>query len=309
MINDKAFFKLVLDTMPDQVVVINSVGDIVYINRSWQNFGEQNDCACCEVWEQQNYLTECEKAAKKGDEFGLKALNGITSVISGTRDDFYLEYPCHSEDEKRWFMMRVVSFNHIENGYYAISHQNITERKLAEELVQKQLGIDGLTNIANRGYFDEFLIKEWNRCKRLNMPLSLVIIDLDDFKLLNDTYGHQQGDTCLKKVANLLKDFAKRPSDLCARFGGEEFVLVYGNTNSDQACNILYSLQKAFLALNIENKHSLPNKKLTVSMGATTVVPCDSFTSEELLKEADDLLYKAKNQGKNQLCVSDLNFV
>ena len=75
MIDDKAFFKLVLDTTPDQVVVINSKGDIVYINRSWQNFGEQNDCACCDMWEQQNYLAECEKAAKKGDSFGLKAFN------------------------------------------------------------------------------------------------------------------------------------------------------------------------------------------------------------------------------------------
>jgi len=309
VIDDKAFFKLVLDTTPDQVVVINSKGDIVYINRSWQNFGEQNDCACCDMWEQQNYLAECEKAAKKGDSFGLKAFNGIKSVISGANDDFYLEYPCHSEDEKRWFMMRVVSFSHTDKAYYAISHQNITERKLAEEQVQKLAAIDGLTDIANRGFFDTFLEQEWNRCQRLGMPLSLAIIDIDDFKLLNDTYGHQQGDTCLKRLAKVLNEFTKRPGDLCARFGGEEFVLVYGNTNSDQALLVLNDILEKLKQLNIENKHSLPSRTLTVSVGLTTIIPSSDFTCAYLIKEADDLLYKAKDKGKDALCVSDLALI
>jgi len=309
VLDDKMFLKQVLDTTPDQVVVINDSGEIVFVNKSWQNFGEQNDCTCCDVWEQKNYLVECKKAADNGDEFGLNAYQGILAIIEQQQSDFYLEYPCHSENEKRWFMMRVVPFELSDKKYYVISHQNITERKLAEEQVQKLAAIDGLTDIANRGFFDTFLEQEWNRCQRLGMPLSLAIIDIDDFKLLNDTYGHQQGDTCLKKVAKVLNEFTKRPSDLCARFGGEEFVLVYGNTSSDQALLVLNDILEKLKHLNIENKHSLPSQTLTVSVGLTTITPNSDFTCAYLIKEADDLLYKAKDKGKDALCVSDLALI
>lgn len=308
MLDDKLFLKLVLDTMPEQVVVINKEGDIVFINKGWQNFGEENDCSCG-AWEKENYLFTCKKAADNGDEIGVRALEGINAVINEQQDDLYLEYPCHSDDEKRWFMMRVVPFKLNTDFYYVITHQNITERKLAEEEVQQLANIDGLTDIFNRGYFDSFLEQEWNRCKRLNMPLSLAIIDLDDFKLLNDTYGHQQGDECLKQVAAILEQYTKRPSDICARFGGEEFALVYGNTSSEQATTVINAIVEQLKQLNICNELSLPSKTLTVSIGLASVVPCSDYTIESMIKEADDLLYKAKATGKNLLCVADLTVV
>ena len=253
-------------------------------------------------------LFTCKKAADNGDEIGERALKGINAVINAEQEAFYLEYPCHSDDEKRWFMMRVVPFKYSTDFYYVITHQNITERKLAEE-VQKLANIDGLTDIFNRGYFDSFLEQEWNRCKRLNMPLSLALIDLDDFKLLNDTYGHQQGDECLKQVAAVLKQYTKRPSDICARFGGEEFVLVYGNTNSEQATIIINAIVEQLKQLNICNELSLPSKTLTVSVGLASVIPCNSYKIQNMVKEADDLLYKAKTAGKNLVCAADLTVV
>jgi diguanylate cyclase (GGDEF)-like protein len=306
MLNDTVFLQSILDTIPDHIVVINKVGDIIFTNKSWQSFGMQNNGHAADSWQQYNYLDECNKAALQGDQFGISAIKGIDAVISHKQADFYLEYPCHSDDELRWFMMRVVPFQHAQLEYYVISHKNITERKQAEENAKQLANIDGLTQIANRRYFDSALSNEWNRCRRLGMPLSIAMIDVDNFKLLNDTYGHQQGDVCLQHIAGLLKQYSKRPSDLCARFGGEEFVLMYGNTCAAQATANVEQIFARLKQLNIENKHSLPSKTLTVSVGICTLIPSDNNCAEELLIEADKLLYKAKKAGKNSMRVTDL---
>lgn len=96
----------------------------------------------------------------------------------------------------------------------------------AMEVLRHQSQVDGLTQISNRRNFEEFLHREWLRNRRLKTPLSLILCDIDCFKLYNDTYGHQAGDACLKQVANCLKGTIKRPADLVARYGGEEFVIV-----------------------------------------------------------------------------------
>jgi predicted signal transduction protein with EAL and GGDEF domain len=117
-----------------------------------------------------------------GDEFSNKAAAGIRSVIENRDTTFELEYPCHSPDEKRWFMMSVTHFQISEKRFFVISHKNITERKLAEEKVSNLARIDGLTNIPNRRTFDNFIHEEWNRCARLKKPICLAIVDLDNFK-------------------------------------------------------------------------------------------------------------------------------
>jgi diguanylate cyclase (GGDEF)-like protein len=200
---------------------------------------------------------------------------------------------------KRWFMMRVIPFETEGNNYYVISHQNITERKLAEEEVKNLARIDGLTNIPNRRTFNEFLHQEWRRCHRLKKPISLAIIDLDHFKLLNDTHGHQAGDECLVRVGSVIKEYANRPDDICARYGGEEFALVWGDTTLEQSKSLAMNLLKVITSLKIENHSSPTGNYMTASIGLSTMIPDTGDEEGKLIGMADSMLYKAKESGRN----------
>ncbi|MCO7205697.1 sensor domain-containing diguanylate cyclase [Pseudoalteromonas sp. B5MOD-1] len=302
MVESKEFLKSILDTISKHIVVIDEKGDIQFVNRSWQTFGDENNCQCNTQWEEQNYLAICQSAAQQGDEFGAQALSGISQVINQQLTEYYLEYPCHSNTDKRWFLMRAVPFEHASKRFIVISHINITERKIAEQQVQELARIDGLTLIANRRHFDDFYKQEWSRCARLKHPLSLAMIDLDNFKSLNDNFGHLVGDICLKEVAKLLPDYTRRPGDLCARYGGEEFVLVLGNTQSHQAQKLV---TRFMAALNTLQLPELAGHPLTVSIGLATIYPSSIDDAMLLIEMADNALYQAKEAGRNQLVIAD----
>lgn len=299
------FLRRVLDTISDHIVVIDGRGDIVFVNHNWTKFGENNDCRVGEDWAGVNYLAECDKAAAMGDDFGTQAASGIRQVIDGTKDGFYLEYPCHSPATRRWFMMQVKPFTLKGTSHFVLSHQDITERKLAEEKALSLSRRDGLTDTANRQYFDEFLDDEWKRCARLGLSLSLAILDLDYFKLLNDTYGHQAGDDALKRVATVLKNSCRRAMDMAARYGGEEFALVYGNTGLAEARNLVEQVLEEIRELAIANEESPTGKILTASAGLVSTCPDKSGSTESLIEAADNLLYSAKESGRDQLACSD----
>lgn len=301
MENSHDFLNQVIDSITEHIVVINEVGEIQFVNKSWETFANNNAYILDDGWSSVNYLDVCDKASAMEDVFGIIAGKGIRSVIENREKIFYLEYPCHSPDEKRWFMMRVTPFKSEGKKYFVISHQNITERKLAEEKVNNLALIDGLTNLANRRTFDEFLHEEWKRCIRLKHPISLAIVDLDHFKLLNDTYGHQYGDECLVKVGEILKEFANRPSDICARYGGEEFAIVWGDTSIEQAKKLSDRLLKEIISLNIENNKSPTESYLTASIGLAEMVPSRGSDETEIIREADNKLYKAKEDGRNRV--------
>jgi diguanylate cyclase (GGDEF)-like protein len=295
------FLRRIVDSITEHIVVINETGQIRFVNRSWKSFGKNNGCLITDHWIGINYLEECDKASSTGDDFGTNAAIGIRSVIEEKIKIFYLEYPCHSPEEKRWFMMRVTPFQIEYKNYFVVLHQNITERKLAEEEVRNLARIDGLTGIPNRRTFNEFFQEEWRRCMRLKKPICLAILDIDHFKLLNDTYGHQAGDDCLVKVGALLKGFAKRPGDLCARYGGEEFTLVWGDTTLDNATKLSIELCNCLPALKIPNVQSPTEKYVTASIGLAGMIPSRAVNEEELIREADRMLYKAKNNGRNRV--------
>ncbi len=295
------FFKSILDTITEHVVVINSNGDIIFANQSWINFGLNNNCLLNGSWDSINYLKVCDESVAMGDELASKAAEGIRKVINKEHAKFYLEYPCHSLHEQRWFMMWVTTFQVEKTDYYVISHQNITERKLAEEKALDSSRSDCLIGIPNRRCFNEFLSKEWKRCARLNTPITLAFIDIDHFKELNDTYGHQAGDECLQRIGRILKEYGKRPSDICARWGGEEFVLLFGNTTLDTALGIMNKFNNAIRALKIPNRNSPISPTVSVSIGVASMSPKDKPTESILIKYADNLLYIAKRNGKNQI--------
>lgn len=301
MIHSSSFLRSILNTVTEHIAVIDHQGYIQYVNLSWEKFAQDNDHILNCRWDDINYLEICDRSAELGDTLAQDAADGIRKIINNEEEEFYIEYPCHSPDEKRWFMMRVTQFQFENKAYYVLSHQNITERKLAEENVLTLSRLDRLTDIPNRGYFDDFFNDEWNRCKRLNMPISLALIDIDHFKSLNDTYGHLAGDECLKEIAVLLKSFTKRPSDLCARYGGDEFIMLFGNTDNETSLMMINNLLDAIRELKIPNLNHNAIPTITASVGLAAMYPDHKTTKEDLLRAADTALYISKERGRNQV--------
>lgn len=179
---------------------------------------------------------------------------------------------------------------------FFFGHKNI----LLTEQLKKQSNVDGLTQIANRTFFDKTLRKEWRRSRRLHSPLSLILCDIDHFKLYNDTYGHQEGDECLRKVAKTLNQMVNRPTDMVARYGGEEFVVILPNTPAEGGKAIAEMMQAAIITLRIPHATSKSDKYITVSFGIATMHE-DPFQEEELVNLADKALYASKKRGRNSV--------
>ena len=175
-------------------------------------------------------------------------------------------------------------------------------KKSLEELTLK-LGnlsvIDSLTNIANRRHFDNFLDLAWRSAMRDSQTLSILMIDVDYFKLYNDNYGHQKGDDCLKKVAQTLRKFGNRAKDLLARYGGEEFVFILADTTKFHLLNIAERIRQAVADMNIIHEYSHVSDRITISVGASICTPVKEYTPEALLMAADRGLYQAKKMGRN----------
>lgn len=174
---------------------------------------------------------------------------------------------------------------------------------LARELRQLSAE-DGLTGIANRRHLDQVLLREWRRATRGRYPLSLVLFDLDYFKDFNDRYGHQAGDECLKKVAQVLRAHCRRPGDMAARYGGEEFAVVLPGTGREDAREIATRICADVEALAIPHERSPSGAAVTVSAGVASVVPDRSAHPTDLIELADGALYRAKGGGRNRACVA-----
>ena len=163
--------------------------------------------------------------------------------------------------------------------------------------------IDALTGLTNRKYLDAFLKKEWQRAMDLQTPLILIMVDVDFFKMYNDTYGHQAGDECLKQVAKILSGALKRSSDMVARYGGEEFTIVLRESSLDFAIEIASSIQKALYAANIAHTGSEAEDRVTLSMGIAIQTPNNNSVLSTLIYRADEALYRAKKAGRNRYYV------
>ncbi|ABK46013.1 response regulator receiver modulated diguanylate cyclase [Magnetococcus marinus MC-1] len=166
----------------------------------------------------------------------------------------------------------------------------------------KQLAImDGLTGIANRRRFDQFVDYEWSRSLRYQHNFSLIMLDIDYFKRFNDCYGHAQGDQCLKQVAYAISQAMPRPMDLAARYGGEEFACVLPETSREGAVTVANRVLQGVQELRIAHAHSNVANHVTVSVGIASMVPRSEDIPTTLLARADQALYHAKNSGRNQL--------
>ncbi|UZE97154.1 GGDEF domain-containing protein [Alkalimarinus alittae] len=159
--------------------------------------------------------------------------------------------------------------------------------------------LDPLTELKNKRYFNEKMDEEFNRAMREKGPLSLIVIDLDNFKKVNDIYGHLIGDECLKEMSKTLKTEFNRTMDTLARIGGEEFAVLLPTLHQDQAILIADKLRRQIEKISIEYGDSDVN--LTASLGVSTLYPTNKNSSQELFKQADLALYEAKRLGRNRV--------
>ena len=174
------------------------------------------------------------------------------------------------------------------------------ELRTANSQLQELSNVDALTGLMNRRALDARLQHELELARRQGTPLTLVLCDVDHFKRYNDALGHVEGDACLRKVAQLLRETCRRPSDCAARYGGEEFALILPGTPRSGAMTYARALMRTMELVKIAHPDSDIAEHITLSGGITTCVPDDSTTAEGLLMRADDALYNAKAHGRHR---------
>ncbi|MEZ5446738.1 MAG: diguanylate cyclase [Gammaproteobacteria bacterium] len=169
----------------------------------------------------------------------------------------------------------------------------------------EMVNVDGLTGLLNRRFLDEMLAREWSRSARNHTPISLLMVDIDHFKQYNDTYGHLQGDDCLRNVARACRETLNRGADAMARYGGEEFVAVLPETPLSGAQTVAERMRTQVCSLALANAQSAVSGKVTVSIGCAAQVAEHGSTPEVLLQAADRMLYRAKDTGRNRVCPAE----
>jgi diguanylate cyclase (GGDEF)-like protein/hemerythrin-like metal-binding protein/PAS domain S-box-containing protein len=302
------FVRATIDGLSANICVVDASGKIVITNKPWNLFAAENGATEQNCGEGANYFRTCSVGTREEQAETAEILAGIRAVLAEELPEFVKEYPYHSPDVQRWFLCRVNPFQAAGKNYVVISHEDISERRRSEEAMQEcyrqveALSItDGMTGIANRRHFDEVLVQEHARHARSGAELSLILLDVDHFKLFNDRYGHLAGDECLRQIARVMAQCSARPADLAARFGGEEFVCILPDTDQSGAVFVAERMRRGILELAIPHQDSAFAGCVTASLGVVSL-PCTTEGSPlDLVCRVDELLYRAKSRGRNRI--------
>jgi len=197
-------------------------------------------------------------------------------------------------------MERDLRWNYLRNLLTEIETIRLEKAKAELELLSSS---DVLTGLANRRHCDVFLDTEWQMGIRYRTQLSMLFLDVDDFKAYNDHYGHQAGDICLQKIAIIIKECVHRPQDLCARYGGEEFIILLPNTSRESTLQLAEKIRNNVELENIPHAYSRASSHVTISIGVVSMIPQAGLNQNILVEMADKALYNAKNLGRNQIQV------
>jgi two-component system cell cycle response regulator len=286
--------RMIVDNMDEGLMIIEASGRVQYSNPACDRYlgyppdelaGHSLDQLLSQPAAQDylDYLSSCARHPAKVEPRGAREV-----LIR------------HRDGSLRAMDLTLTPMNAGEPLFIGLLH-DITHHKQSENALQRAALLDPLTKIANRRHFDSFLEKEWQRAIRSGQPLSLVVLDVDHFKLYNDTLGHQAGDLCLQKVAATLEAHALRTTDLAARYGGEEFVLLFAETDSANAVVLAEAIRAHVESLRLPNPRSPTSEWLTVSIGVATVVPTQLDNIETFFVAADRVMYAAKEAGRNRV--------
>jgi diguanylate cyclase (GGDEF)-like protein/PAS domain S-box-containing protein len=277
--------RMIVNSMDQGLLIVEACGRVQYANPACDRYlGYAPDEL---VGQSLKDLLDCPEAG---------CCEGLDGIGYGTR-----EVKIRHRDGGLRAMDLTMTPMHAADGLFVALLHDITHHKQSEDALQRAALLDPLTKIANRRHFDAFLEKEWQRAIRNAQPLSLVVLDVDHFKLYNDTLGHAAGDVCLQRVAQTLQDHAARPTDLAARYGGEEFVLLFAETPAENAARLAEMIRAAVEALEIPNPRSPTSTWLTVSVGVATIVPTQLDATDNLFVCADRAMYAAKAGGRNRV--------
>lgn len=308
----------ILDTLPLQIAVIDETSSIIYVNQAWRKFGLLFGLALETDWFGIAYLDVC-RANEDTNQPLL--IDGIERVLSGSIAHFTTDYLCHTPtQEPTWLTLNLqpMQTTLADGKLFLLSLTNITHHKQTEDRISALTLTDPLTGLANRRRLEQFMRDEWSRAIRHQSSLSVMMVDADHFKQLNDSMGHGAGDECLRQLAGILKRYSNRPGDLAARYGGEEFVLVLGQTTQQEAAKIAERIRQKVMALDIR---FAGHRLMTVSIGVASLGLQQSQSHKEqharnqwlnfsedgnlLIEQADKALYVAKKQGRNRVEVYD----
>ena len=292
------FQQAVFDSLVAHIAVLDRTGKIIQANATWRHYVQSSACVKTVDFAGVSYLEVLECLTGHHPETVAAAAAGIASVVSGEEAHFQLKHPFFTPADQRWFSMKVTAVHDVDERV-VISHEDVSILKAAELASLTLANTDALTGALSRRNFINLAEQEMARSTRYAMPLMLLMLDLDHFKLVNDAYGHAAGDAVLqdfvKTVAGVLRE-----SDLIGRLGGEEFAVLLPNTTHEGGCALAQRI--------IENVRSQPvlvnGKKITytVSVGAGCLAHESTFAA--LLGVADAALYRAKNGGRDRLEVA-----
>lgn len=305
--DDTRFAGSALDALPLHVVVLDHDGTIVRVNEAWRAFAQGSGIA--DSFTGWNYLTVCDGADGACSDEAHEVARGIRNVLAERSDLFTLEYPCHAPTQQHWFFLRAAPF--VEGGerYVVVSHENVTERKLAELALQRSAETDLLTGLVNRRVMNQ-AIEAAVACRRRREGylFAVYFLDLDRFKLVNDSIGHDAGDALLIEIADRcraaldhenLHRLAPEARATIGRFGGDEFVVLIENL--DRPAQVA-ELGEHLLA-HLSPAHHLEGHEIVSPASIGIATPHGRETSAaDLLRNADTAMYAAKRSGKNR-CV------
>lgn len=279
LIKSKKMFKLLSEQLPEAVLVSDE--KIIYTNPAFEKMLAYSS----KYLEDKTFYDLLDEKNKKLLKENLELL--ISSKKS--QIEFLLSIK-RKNNEEIWINIKTKAIFENEKTIYINVIKDITTSKIEREKLEKLASIDLLTSIYNRRKFEELFDREYKRSKRYKSELSIIFFDIDYFKKINDTYGHDVGDVILKEVSSTITKNL-RETDIFARWGGEEFIILLPETNSNKAFEVAENIRIAILNTNFKDV-----KRVTISLGITQL---KQELQKSFLKRADQALYKAKNEGRN----------
>ncbi|ATW26152.1 GGDEF domain-containing protein [Candidatus Formimonas warabiya] len=310
IMHSAAIYKHVIENMQDGVITVDKNGIITMINPAAERILEKKRADVIEKKYSEVFFCD-----KENDNFNQTVLDAIyespqvhrkivnyytgKKLITLFLSTSYIKMEIDKECETVGIVAVFSDITELQDLREA--GKAFEQIKLLNKKLENLSYLDDLTQIPNRRYFNDTLNREWKRALRKNQFLSLIFIDIDSFKELNDHMGHQAGDKCLSEIASKLTEIVKRPGDMIARFGGDEFVAILPQTNLESARRIAQKMCQAVKNLRIKNPGS-PLGIVTISVGVACAKPSLETGYGKLVTLADNALFQAKTQGRNQVC-------